>query len=106
MAPAACRCVRNGGRRCRCIRGTYTTGGQVTSHPLGVAILVLLVTEHGLELVTESEVQSLGREVTDNVGSVTTPQGHDTLGLGGSAEALDDTVVLAVETTDLKHLIL
>jgi hypothetical protein len=85
---------------------TYTTGGQVTGHPLPVAITLLLVAEHLLELVTEGKVQGLGREVTDDVGSVATPQGHDTLLLSGSAEALDDTVVLAVKTTDLKHLIL
>lgn len=85
---------------------TYTTGGQVTSHPLGVAITVLLVTEHGLELVTESEVQSLGREVTDDVGGVATPQSHETLIGGGTAEAVDDTVVAAVKTASLDHLIL
>jgi len=83
-----------------------TTGGQVTHHPLGVAIALLLVGEHGLVGVTESEVQSLGREVTDDVGGVTTPQGDDTLSGGGTLEAVADTVVLAVETTGLEHLIL
>lgn len=83
-----------------------TTGGQVTGHPLGVTVTLLLVGEHRLVGITEGEVQSLGREVTDDVGSVTTPQGENTLGLCGSAEALNDTVVLAVETTGLEHLIL
>lgn len=85
---------------------TYTTGGQVTGHPLGVTITLLLVGEHGLVGIAESEVQGLGREVTDDVGGVTTPEGEDTLVLGSPAEALDDTVVLAVETAGLKHLIL
>jgi hypothetical protein len=85
---------------------TYTTGGKVTHHPLGVSITVLLVGEHRLVGVTESEVQSLGREVTDDVGGVTTPQGHDTLSLSGTTEAVDDTVVLAVETASTDHLIL
>lgn len=85
---------------------TYTTGGKVTSHPLGVAITLLLVGEHRLVGVTEGEVQSLGREVTDDVGSVTSPQGDNTLGSSGTTEAVDDTVVLAVETTSAKHLIL
>jgi hypothetical protein len=85
---------------------TYTTGGQVTGHPLGVTITLLLVGEHGLVGVAESEVQGLGREVTDDVGSVTAPQGENTLVLGSSAEALGNTVVLAVETTGLEHLIL
>lgn len=85
---------------------TYTTRGQVTGHPLGVTITLLLVGEHGLVGVTESEVERLGGEVTDDVGSVTTPERQDTLVLGGTAEALDDTVVLAVKTTGLEHLIL
>lgn len=83
-----------------------TTGGKVTHHPLGVAITILLEGEHRLVGVTESEVQGLGREVTDDVGGVTTPQGDDTLRGGGTAEAVHDAVVLAVETTGAKHLIL
>ena len=58
---------------------TYTSGGQVTGHPLGVTVTLLLVGEHGLVGIAESEVQRLGGEVTDDVGSVTTPQGEDTL---------------------------
>jgi hypothetical protein len=85
---------------------TYTTGGQVTGHPLGVTVTLLLVGEHGLVGVAESEVQGLGREVTDDVGGVTTPERENTLVLGGTLEALGDTVVLAVETTGLEHLIL
>lgn len=85
---------------------TYTTRGQVTDHPLGVAIAVLLVGEHRLVGVTEGEVQGLGREVTDDVGSVTSPQGDNTLGGSGTLEAVDDSIVLAVETTSLNHLIL
>lgn len=85
---------------------TYATGGQVTGHPLGVTVTLLLEGEHGLVGVAESEVERLGGEVTDDVGGVTTPQGEDTLLLRGSLEALDDTVVLAVETAGLQHLIL
>ena len=85
---------------------TYTTRGQVAGHPPGVSITVLLVAEHRLEGVAEGEVEGLGWEVTDDVGRVTTPEREDTLVLGGTAEALDDTVVLAVETTGLEHLIL
>lgn len=83
-----------------------TTGGKVTSHPLGVAILVLLVAEHLLELVTESKVQGLGREVTDDVGGVATPQSHNTLIGGGAPEAVDDAIVAAVKTAGLDHFIL
>jgi len=88
-------------------RGTgSTTGGQVTSHPPGVAITLLLETEHLLELVTESEVQGLGGEVTDDVGSVATPQGHDTLIGSGALEAVTDASVAVRETAGLDHLIL
>jgi len=83
-----------------------TTGGKVTGHPEGVAILLLLETEHLLELVAESEVKSLGREVTDDVGGVSTPEGHGTLVSHGALEAVTNAGVAAVETTGLDHLIL
>ncbi len=85
---------------------TYTSRGKVTSHPPPVAITLLLEREHRLVGVAESEVEGLGREVTDDVGRVTTPQRNHTLVLGGTAEALHDTIVLAVETAGLQHLIL
>jgi hypothetical protein len=85
---------------------TYTTGGKVTHHPLGVAITLLLVGEHGLVGVTEGKVESLGREVTDDVGSVSSPERDNTLSGSGTTEAVNDTVVLAVQTTSAKHLIL
>ena len=85
---------------------TYTTGGQVAHHPLGVTITLLLEGEHRLVGVAESEVEGLGREVTDDVGSVTSPQREDTLSLCSSAEAVGNTVVLAVKTAGLQHLIL
>jgi hypothetical protein len=84
----------------------YTTGGQVTSHPPSVTITILLEAEQLLELVLEGKVQGLGREVTDNVGSVTTPQGESTLVGDGALEAVTNTGVPAVETTALDHLIL
>lgn len=83
-----------------------TTGGQVTHHPLEVAVTLLLVGEHGLVGVAEGKVKSLGGEVTNDVGGVTTPEGDDTLGGGGTLEAVTDTGVLAVKTTGLEHLIL
>jgi hypothetical protein len=85
---------------------TYTTGGKVTHHPLGVTVTLLLVGEHGLVGVAESEVQGLGGEVTDDVGSVTSPERDDTLVGGGTLEAVGDTGVLVRQATSLKHLIL
>lgn len=85
---------------------TYTTRGQVTGHPPGVSVTVLLEVEHLLVGITESEVQGLGREITDDVGGVTTPQRSNTLVVDGSSETLRDTVVFPVETAGLQHLIL
>lgn len=59
-----------------------------------------------LTSITESEVKSLSGEVSDNVGSVTSPQGKGTFALCGSAKAVDNTVVLLVETASLQHFIL
>jgi hypothetical protein len=87
-------------------KNTYTTRGQVTSHPPSVSITLLLEGEHRLVGITESEVQCLCWEVTDNVGSITTPQRSNTLVGDGSSEAFKDTIVLAVETTRLQHLVL
>lgn len=85
---------------------TYTTGGQVTNHPPRVTVTLLLVAEHGLEGVAESEVEGLGWEVTKDVGGVSTPKGDDTLIGGGTLEAVGDTLVLVAETAGLQHLIL
>jgi hypothetical protein len=85
---------------------TYTTGGKVTGHPLCVSITILLVGEHALVGITESKVKCLGWEVTDDVGSVSSPQGCETLLVDGTLEALADAIVLPVETTGLQHLIL
>jgi len=82
-----------------------TTRGDVTSEPLGVT-LRLLETEQGLEVVLEGKVQSLGGEVTEHVGGVTTPEGSETLVPVGPAEAVTDTLVRVGETTLLDHLVL
>lgn len=92
--------------RLEALRDTYTTGSQVTSHPFGISIALLLVREHRLVGVAEREVEGLGREVSDDVGSITSPQRSNTLVLDGTSEAFSNAIVLAVETTRLKHLIL
>ena len=84
----------------------YTTGGKIAHHPLGITIPVLLERKHRLVCITEGEVERLGREVTDDIGSVTTPQRGDTFVGGGTSEALSDTIVFAVQTAGLQHLIL
>ena len=55
---------------------------------------------------TEGKVQGLGREVTDNVGSVATPERDQAVIRIGATEAVHNTLVRARETTLLDHLIL
>ena len=49
--------------------------------------------------LTEGEVQSLGREVTDDVGGVTTPEREKALVPVGAAEAVADALVGGSQTT-------
>lgn len=97
-------------------RGTSsTTGSDVASKPLPVA-LALLEAEQRLEVVlcnmtsedgqkrypqrlTEGEVQGLRREVPDDVGGVTTPEGDETLITVGTREAVNDALVGGSQTT-------
>lgn len=83
-----------------------TTGGDVTSEPLGVTVTLLLEVEHGLEVILEGKVQSLGGEVTDDVGGVSAPERLDTLIGDDTLEAVTDTLVGVGETASLEHLIL
>ena len=75
-----------------------TYRGNVTGKPLPVS-LRLLEAEQGLEVVLEGKVQGLGGEVSDDVGSVTSPQGYKAFLLVGSGEAVHDTLVRGSETS-------
>jgi hypothetical protein len=69
-----------------------TAGGQVAgkvSPELGV--FVNTAQEHLLVLVLEGEVEGLGGEVPDHVGKVTTPEAAESLFLGDTGEAVNDT---------------
>mmetsp|Transcript_53448 Transcript_53448/g.128715 ORF Transcript_53448/g.128715 Transcript_53448/m.128715 type:complete len:345 (+) Transcript_53448:125-1159(+) len=81
------------------------TGSHVAEEPGGVAVLALAA-EHGLELVLEGEVQGLGREVTDHVGGVATPQRADALVRGNAAEAVHHALVGLGQAALLDHLVL
>ena len=49
--------------------------------------------------LTEGEVQGLSREVTDNVGRVSSPQRNQTLILVGTREAVNNALVGMREAT-------
>ena len=85
---------------------TYSPRGQVSHHPLGVTISLLLESEHRLVGITKSEVECLRREVSNDVGSVTSPKRHGSFVLDCSGETFHDTVIFAVQTTSLQHFIL
>ena len=57
---------------CKVPTTEFTYGSDVTTEPLPVTV-VLLETEERLEVILEGKVQSLGREVSDDVGGVTSP---------------------------------
>ena len=48
--------------------------------------------------LTEGKVQGLGREVPDDVGGVTSPEGEETLVTVGTAKAVTDALVGLSET--------
>lgn len=80
-----------------------TTRGQVTEEELPrVGLLVDASQEHLLVSILESKVQSLGREVTNNVGEVTTPEGEETLLLRDTTEGITHTLVSLFDR-DLKR---
>lgn len=83
-----------------------TTGHDVSGEGLGVSILILGPAEQALEVILEGEVQGLGREVTQHVSQVSSPQGSYSLLLGNSHEAINNSSVGLLETTRLQHLIL
>jgi len=93
--------------------GLITHRGDVTTKPLPVPI-GLPETEQGLEVVLESKVERLSREVSaahqadstknveyppDDIGGVTSPQGSDTLLVICSAETVPNAFVRGSETS-------
>jgi len=74
-----------------------TTRCQVTQEVTAeLGVLVDSTEEDLLVLVLEGEVQSLGWEVTDDVGEVTAPEAGETLFLGDTDEAIDHTLVTLI----------
>jgi hypothetical protein len=72
-----------------------STAGQVTSEVTPeLLVLVNTAQEHLLVLVFERKVQSLGREVTDHIGHVTTPERAETLFTWDTHEAVNHTCLI------------
>lgn len=70
-----------------------TSRGHVDGKELGKLGVLVCLGKEALNSVFECEVESLGGEVTDNVGEVSTPEGSDSLLLGHAGEAVDDAGV-------------
>jgi hypothetical protein len=71
---------------------------KTSTDPLPVS-LVLLETEERLEVVLEGKVQRLGREVSDDVGGVSSPESSHTLVGVGSLEAVANAGVGSSKST-------
>jgi hypothetical protein len=65
---------------------------DVTGEPLPVTLRLLEAKER-LEVVLEGEVERLGREVSDDVGGVTTPERGETLLVVRPGETIPDPLV-------------
>lgn len=75
------------------------TGSQVTSKVAPELLMpVHAPQEDLLVLVLEGEVESLGGEVTDHIGQVTSPEGEKALFLGDSHHTINDPFVLLLGT--------
>jgi len=83
-----------------------TTRCQVSCEPFPVAISLLVITEHSLELIFEGKVQGLSGEVSDDVGQVSSPEGNESFISDNSGEAIRNSLVRLSETTSLDHFIL
>jgi hypothetical protein len=55
--------------------------------------LGVVAREEGLDGVLEGKVEGLGGEITDDVGKVSTPEGHNSLFSSDTGEAVDDSGV-------------
>merc|ERR1712083_363594 len=86
--------------------GSSGTTGSDIGGELGGVGGVLGGGEDGLDAVLEGKVKSLGGEVTQHVGKVSSPEGNDAFGGKHSLGAVEDTVVRLVQTTLLDHLVL
>merc|ERR1719367_1804192 len=62
--------------------------------------------EGSLDGVLEGEVERLGREVTQHIGQVSSPEWVDSLSLQNSLGTVHNTIVWLVQTTLLDHLVL
>jgi len=86
--------------------GTSETTGCDVGGELGNVAGILADREEGLDLSLEGEVQSLGREVSEDVSKVSSPERSNTFRSHGSLGAVDDASVSSVEDALLDHLIL
>lgn len=74
-----------------------TSRCQVASKvPPELGVLVNAIKEDLLVLVLEGEVEGLGREVSDDIGKVTSPEREEPLLLGDTDNAVHDTFVMLV----------
>lgn len=84
----------------------YIIGGKVIGYLYGVIIMFFFEVEYFFEFVVESEVQGLGREVMDDVGSVFMLQGYGIFVLYGVFEVVINVGVVVVKMIRFDYFIL
>mmetsp|Transcript_32063 Transcript_32063/g.53650 ORF Transcript_32063/g.53650 Transcript_32063/m.53650 type:complete len:297 (-) Transcript_32063:270-1160(-) len=70
-----------------------TSRGHVNHEEFPEFSVLVSLGEHELDGILEGKVEGLGREVTNDVGQVTTPESADSLFGSNTSEAVDDTSV-------------
>ena len=72
---------------------SQTTRGHVDHEEFGEFSVLVGLREHGLDGILKGKVESLGGEITDDVGQVSTPESLNSLFLGHTDKAVDNTSV-------------
>jgi hypothetical protein len=75
-----------------------STRGTVTKEELDWLFLGVVGIEDLLILILASEVESLSREITDDVSEVTSPESTNTLFLTNTGEAVYESIVFLIST--------
>lgn len=73
-------------------------GGDVTSKPFPVSFRPF-ETEQSLEVILKRKVKCLGREISDDIGCVSSPERNEAFIPIGTSKSVDDTFVWCRKTT-------
>jgi len=72
---------------------SQTSRGHVDQKEFSKFFILIGFREHSLDGILEGKVEGLGREISNDIGSISTPEGLDSLLTGYTGETVDDTGV-------------